>query len=207
MTYYTLLENKVPAFGESWTYVPEEENLRWFFDIAAESYEDRDTIDVILREAPVVRRHIGTLFQEHQEYKCDPQLIKWLIVIAIDYDFKARTLFLALNILHRTYHKITHEFLTIYGCVIMNLAQSVTVKNEVLDVDIWDAIYTTYGCMCDNFKNKYEQIEIEVLDLLNGIISTLTYWDYAKSKDDLLDYINGNPRRHINQKIMSNKCI
>lgn len=67
----------------------------------------------------------------------------------------------------------------------------------------------------NNYVSNYEQLSIEILKLTNGVISTTTYWDYAKSSKDLLglliDCVNCNYDIHSIRDIigqdMINKCI
>lgn len=223
LTYISLLINKIPEYG--FNYESKIPHLDYLFTEAKKLVVDRPDIQSLIDNAPqelIVRHYTGIIFKEPDpEY--DPTcgnrlyvLMSWLIEIAYERDIKAKALFLCLHLIQRIYTKIDFVYhsngfsFQLFGCVAMNLALIVTSSDRSFSIELWKRVMKSTDI---NFEVKYEAMVITVVALAHGIISTLTYWDYAQSNEDLLallkDCIQCNYNPSLIQKTHkgTNKCI
>jgi serine/threonine protein kinase len=174
-------------------------------------------------------------------------IMGWLVETSYVFNITVRTLFLLLDLVHRTFPGINTYFhnnpttniyiqtkknyLTLYSCAIMNMAILATATETFYDLGFWEKLFvqfvnksgssnnTTFtfvfakDAVAKGFSDGFELITTTILNILNCVISRPTYWDYAKSKEDLypllLDTINLNYNPNFIRKLTrgTNKCI
>ena len=114
--------------------------------------------------------------------------------------FKARTLFLTLDLAHRVYPafsklysepELKDKLLTIlFACL--------KISNDIIEV--FDLTEKTIGNILDreddDFVLELKELIYQILIITKGVVNFPTYWDYAKSAEDLypllIDTINCN---------------
>lgn len=224
MSYLAIMNSKNPLFGDVSIYAgTSNTGVDWFFNQAAKLQEDRPSIQKLLGTAPsdlIVRHHTGTLFSEsliQQGPECDKKLgivMYTAVTLMHKFNYSAESVFLALHLLHRTYYPLLERYEgDDLGHYTYNIARATTIL---------------VGCITDD-PNKQEMKEItrydkelekelydiitDILILSEGIISSLTYWDYASSKEDLFPLIEDiisckyNPTLMRRSTTKSNKCV
>jgi serine/threonine protein kinase len=211
-------------FGSLYTYTPTDNRIDWFVEQANLFWVDRPNIHTLLQQAEAKygkNADIGISFEEPPMIPtCDrksdfDQLTKWVLFIAYKDNYNTEALFLALHLIHRTYKSImskiknTMRNIKLYGSVILYLALVVVTRSHKYDLYYWRAFDNREG-----YTLSFETMLTRVLASAKGIITTLTYWDYAASSADLLPLLSDivqcsyNPKlvRH-NMGSVSNKCI
>lgn len=227
-TYMQILEDEVPSFGDLYKYSSGIPHIEWFISRAKRFINQRPSIKKLLRDAPpqlIVRRYTGLIYRQPiitPDPKCTNVLailLFWLIELALKYNFKIETLFLVCHLIHRTFRPIfiqygnTNNHVQFYGCVCLHLATCVNFDYilplldwKKLSIDIRpDAVY----------EIAFNKMVIDILNVTRGVVSTLTYWDYAKSREDLIPLLhdimkcNYNPNliRITEANVISNKCV
>ena len=220
-----ILQQKRFYFGSLYGYKTGIFHLDWFFDESSKFIEEREDINYLLNNSPeglIVRRYTGNIFTvpiNDKEKNCDNKaiiLMSWLIEVAYLYDIDTEALFLCLHLIYRLFPEINRHFkkpgkvLQIFGCVCMNLALSI-ISFYILEVKEW--FYLTGFEKEEKFNKKYDDILILVLELSRGVISTLTYWDYASSDKDLRTFLLDMANCSYNPSLIrgtthgNNKCI
>lgn len=220
-----IIEQEIPYFGSLYGYKTDISHLDWFFDEASKFIEERKDINYLLNNSPedlIVRRYTGTIFTvpiKDKEENCNKKsiiLMSWLVEVAHRYDIDTEALFLCLHLIYRLFPEINRHFkepnkvLQLFGCVCMNLALSI-ISFSTLGVGEW--FYLTASENEEKFNKDYDDMLIIVLELSKGVISTLTYWDYASSDKDLriflIDMVNCsyNPLLIRGVTHGNNKCI
>jgi serine/threonine protein kinase len=188
----------------------------------------RPSIQEILESAPknlipTSRRYTGTSFKENTiTYNNYPKaqdfmriLMGWLMNVSYKHDLQAETVFLCFHLIHRSFEKILIKYsgatdvFQIFACVCLSLASIVTA-----DVIIGLSTYKHLSIDTQpNYNSRYEQMTVDVLMALQGIISTVTYWNYAKSLTDLklllLDIMKTDYDPSIIREVTSgpSKCV
>ena len=235
--------NEKVKFGELYSYTIQSDSIGWFMNAAKQFQENRPTIHQLMDIAetkliPIIQDsasansldkifegYVGTAFKEapimsvcyDKEYV--QAILLWLVGIACDdAKYTAEVLFLALHLIHRTYSAITTKYnitdanMKLFGAAAMSLA--LTVNRLASKIDYWHQISGDSDTIT-NYTSRYTTMLIDVMAAAGGIISTLTYWDYAKSKEELLpllrdiiacDY-NPNVIRSMSDRNITNKCI
>lgn len=201
--------------------IPKE--IKWFMLEAKKLLKDRLPISKLLTMADELYRfepYVGTILDVKMESVSDtriPILMEQLVKIGYRKNLKVKTVFLGLHLLHRVYKNMFNKYnnddskILIIGAATMHLAMITDMNEEVIDTDTW----AFHIGIQENSKNKvlFDQILQDILIECGGIIQTLTYWDYAKSKEDLLpllhDIINFNydPLLIRETGEGTNKCI
>lgn len=208
LTYYTLLTKEIPTYGELWDYKSDIPHIDWFFNNAKLLIKDRPTIHQIMDTAPpdlIKSEYTGTLFTH--DVPCSTNTTR-IIDRAYNLNCSARTLFLALHVVRRTY---TGRNLRIYGLVILNMVANIIVPQSNYDIvtsfqiNQGDEEEEEYDVAYQTFKNNYKQMSIEILKQTRGVISTITYWDSARSARDLFPLLNAYV--NCNNSEATNKCI
>lgn len=220
-----IIEQEIPYFGSLYGYKTDISHLDWFFDEASKFIEERKDINYLLNNSPedlIVRRYTGTIFTvpiKDKEENCNKKsiiLMSWLVEVAHRYDIDTEALFLCLHLIYRLFPEINRHFkepnkvLQLFGCVCMNLALSI-ISFSTLGVGEW--FYLTASEKEEKFNKDYDDMLVLVLELSKGVISTLTYWDYASSDKDLriflIDMVNCsyNPLLIRGVTHGNNKCI
>lgn len=196
MSYKELLTLHVPEFGDLIEYKCNIPHIDWFFDQAKKPLIERPKICEIIETAPVElikRRYTGFLNrpQPMNVNKISSINLKltldWISVIVGAYRFKSSTGFLALHLVHRTFGSIFSKYkaksktFKIYACVIIRLASVVSEETEFHIEDAQDISNDNDI----NYRKVYNQMMLDLLILLKGLILTHTYWDFAKSSEEL----------------------
>lgn len=181
--------------------------LNWIFTEAKKFDHERPTIQELIASAPdglIVRTYTGARLDTpviRFNHYCGerypiPVLSKvfgfvsdWLIGIANDKKFTARSLFTALHLLHRTLPKVHPDYHTnqkrlfAFASICLHLA---IIVNEQLYVptDTW--IEWCGKFKIENFLTEYPL----VLAGADFIISGVTPWDYASCAEDLIEMLD-----------------
>ena len=228
MCYKQILTNKLPDFGDLFGYKTGLPHIDWIFDQITPALDKRASIQQILDRAPKAlipssRRYTGIIFKENAiTLNSYPKaegfmriLMGWLVQVARTIDVSSETAFLCLHLIHRAFEKILIKYkgktsiVQLFGCVCMSLATIVTgdVTFEVRESKHYsDNADTTY-------EAEYEAMVVNVLIALQGIITTVTYWNYAKSVTDLklllLDIMKINYNPNLIREVTSgpSKCV
>jgi serine/threonine protein kinase len=196
MAFIAIIENKeVPQIGElsNCRLDKKYEAFDWFFIQAGLLQRERPSLDLFLDWAGEefnLDRYIGTRFEEivkaPKEKEFMAVIMGRVVKIARQIKIKVESLFLALNLLHRIYKDINFpyrgELGIIYGCVCIHLAMIVN-GETLISYREWSELMEDYFY---DFNDHFDRIILDILKTTKGIISTVTYWDYAKSSTDLL---------------------
>ena len=184
-TYYALANDLLyPEIDKLYNFTTNIPHLNWFISRAQLFQDTRPSIHYLLANAPpelIVRRYDGTIFKE-QKINIDPNcgnvqeiLMKYILKNASG-NLNSEGLFLALHLAHRSLKKIFPNY---YKDPIDKL------------YPFADACLEIVKCVTLNEEEIiYNPMIIEILKVTNGIISCLTYWDYASSKEDLVDLLH-----------------
>ena len=196
MSYKELLTYNVPEFGDLIEYKCNISHIDWFFDQAKKPIIERPTIWEIIETAPselIKRRYTGFLNRPPsvEINKLSGVNLKltmdWITVVVRAYRFKSSTGFLALHLVHRTFGgifskcKARSKTFKVYACVIITLASIVSDETEFHVEDAQDIS----GNNDRNYHKIYNQMMLDILILLKGLILTHTCWDLAKSSEEL----------------------
>jgi hypothetical protein len=228
-SFIVILDNReYPEYGELSTYELDDQynSLKWFFDSAKLFQENRppaaEFLEEFIRQNPTFKIYEGSYFTKSQGIpgKKDSiiNVMKRLIKIAYDEDIKAETLFLCLDLIQRTYSLVEARYSNfiktelIFGCAALRLAM--LVNGEIYpSSESWNVIVRENK----NFDVILQGQTVDILRVTGGIITTLTYWDFAQSRDDLLPLLrdtvnwNYNPQLirdlTVVSNINNNKCI
>lgn len=196
MSYKELLTGKIPKFGDLVDYKCNIPHIDWFFYHSSKLIKDRPSIQEILNNAPKKlipnsRRYINEYPRFTNKiivHKTSDLFSEYLyntmykvVSISVENKIKSETTFLCLHLLHRVYEKMLNKYnndiaisrMILYVC--MRLAVIVTNNNDINFPEDLE----------EDQSFNYEDIMINTLIILRGNISTLTYWDYAKSGEDL----------------------
>jgi serine/threonine protein kinase len=225
-SYMAILEGKDADFGEAYEYDCGIEKLQWLFDEASKFQSDRlNTTQILQRLNSIYKfpqykgipsyKPIATTYSPDNVFVT----LKWLVKEARVENYKAQTMFLALDLIHRTYEAVLTESdidgIKIYMCAALNLALIAVAGEDRVEVKFWRK-FCQSQLSKDDFKEIFKQFSEDILIVSRGIITTYTYWDYAKSADDLfpllLDSLNGNYNSAKIRPLSSvsdtfNKCI
>lgn len=196
-------------------------HLDWLFQKAKLPSVSRPNAKMILLEAPgelIVRRYpleiqyISPIL-EVDDNKNLKVFMTTMVEIHKALELPARDLFLAVNLIHRSYELIIERIhlttMKMYSIVILSIVSCVSLSH-FKSFDYWEeALDIT------NVESKYEEFLINVLMALNGTITSFTYWDYAKSPKDFLPLLYDmtdkdydiNLIRSFESKINRNKYI
>lgn len=187
--------------------------IDWLIKEARLPLDQRTPINILLDKAQSLygfTPYIGTILDEPPiSSYCDAPLSRSMqsLINIIPNKAKVESLFLALHLMNRTYEQIKERKdlnINIFACVSMSLAMTITYDN-IIRIKSWKSIIK-----CDDFETLYTNMLINILTLTGGIIYTVSYWDYATSKEDLIvilkDIVNCRP---ISPRIggVNNKCI
>lgn len=222
-----ILEQEIPYFGSLYGYKTGISHLDWFFEEASKFIEERKDINYLMNNSPedlIVRRYTGNVFTipiNKKRKNCDKRAIivmSWMVEISYLHDFDSEALFLCLHLIYRLFDKINKKFdkpndiLQLFGCVCLNLAINV-ISSGYMPVSEWFDLTNQNEEDREKFKLDYIDMLTIVLELSRGIISTLTYWDYAGSAEDLkdllYDMVNCSYNPFLIREVFSggNKCI
>jgi serine/threonine protein kinase len=230
MTYLEIVDPKSADFGALYTYKAKNPGLKWFIERASWLQEKRPSIQELLKYGPstmIVRRHTGILFQEPEVIEnknCDFRLgddMNWVVLFCYNNDFRAETLFLILHLLHRVYYPLLEEkeysslekekeerYLIITAAISL---LGFILKDKIISGVDW--VNNTIFKGKEDILAKHMQAKVNILRVSKGILITLTYWDYAKSKEDLLPLLRDTINCKYNPKGIrtvysgSDKCI
>ena len=225
-SYVDILTGEV-GFGILYTYRPTNPKIDWFVEQAKLFWDERPNINTLLEEAQNRYNKIADLGTTFQESKISPlcsekknfdKLTMWVLDLAYQEDYSAEALFLCLHLIHRTYPKILAKYknlesiINLYGIATLQLSLLVTTGDKKYNSFYWyefrgnvstTEYYLTYPSMLEN-----------VIIASRGIISTLTYWDYAKSSEDLSPLLRDIMACDYKPRIIkgdtdniSNKCV
>lgn len=223
-----ILEGELPYFGDVYSYRTDIPHIDWFLENATKLIEERKDINYLLNNAPkelIVRKHKGTIFTTpliSTDRKCDKRatiLMSWLVIVAKSKKLDSEALFLCFHLIYRLFGKIneiysnkTNSILQIFGCVVMNLSLNV-ISYGCIPISEWVRLTGSNPEEEPDFKNIYKELYLKVLELTNGVISTLTYWDYAQSREDLQVLLRSmvdcsyNPQIIVSMLPGTDKCV
>ena len=140
------------------------------------------------------------------------KVIGYILDLAYEGNHSAQALFIALNLVHRTYKDVIPILedkelnIKFYSYVILHFANLVTNGSDYLIqwlTKLFPKLVATYS-----------HILVIVLISCKGIISTSTYWDRATNVDDLLSLLNDTTLCDYDAKlirkistVVKNKCV
>lgn len=228
MCYKQILTNKLPNFGDLFEFRTGLPHLDWLFNQITPPLDRRASIQQVLERAPKAlitssRRYTGIMFRETAiTYNNYPNaeafthiLMSWLIQVCRNIGVSSETAFLCLHLIHRAFEKILIKYngktstIQMFGCVCMSLATIVT--GDIL-FDAEEAKYLSSDTSA-TYEVEYQEMVVNVLIVLQGIVSTVTYWNYAKSVTDLklllLDIMKPNYNPNLIREVTSgpSKCV
>jgi len=179
MSYYVIMsEGKLPEVGNLYHFKSGIEHVDWLLNEILVTQDLRPSIQHILNTAPknlIVRRHEGishtVLFRENPNCgNIEKELFEWMINIGTKAYFDSKILFLALGLAHRSFYAIIDhddETIQLFGKTCIDL---VTYASKIFPEGL----------------NVNKTMAFNILKATNFIITTQTYWDAAKSKEDLV---------------------
>lgn len=144
------------------------------------------------------------------------ELYSWIVNIASIANSQTETLFLALSLAYRCYPNplvvntgifIDKNKVNFFGLMCLDIATHI-LDDNLLDLAEWlpqlNNVYTLSDC---------DIMAVNIMYITNCVINTVTYWNYAKSKEDLIpllaDIFNCryNPAQIREVKSGSNKNV
>ena len=208
LTCYALINRQCPTFGVLYDYKAEPS---WFFEQGNKPTEKKDTITQLTKNLPI--KYNGSINHPNEVKQKMSDKIRSLIYAILKFclnnNIKARCLFLCLHLIRRTCNEITFLDdinLQLYGFVMLDLAINIIDQGNTFGVTCWKKFIV--------FKDEeYQDLTIKILRLTNGILFSETYWDYARSGEDLRDLvfdtidINYDPKIIRDLQTGSNKSI
>jgi serine/threonine protein kinase len=192
-TYHDLELQGTPKIENAYSFSSPTSHVDWLFTEAKLLQNQRKSIDTLISSAPqklIVRKYTGVELDTPvipYNKDCGQKFIRtmhWMVKISDMFRFKAKTLFSALHLVHRTVTKITTSQLQCFGCMCLNLAYMVCEVNDMI-LDDWH--YATK----DKYTNsEFQAMMITILEASHGIINSVNYWDYASCAEDLLGMLD-----------------
>ena len=213
-SYMFILENSEPEAdsGELCYYKTDDVDLKWLVKIALLPLNKRPSITTVLKRA---KKKYGILSSRKVIYKeptkidaCSPRtqsISKWLIK-NLAYELKASTLFSALHLLNRVYDDVIDKNSEkMLACIVVMLASYL--NHEPVKIS---AYLTLLKVDEDNFNYIANNMIASILKSTEGVLLTKTYWDYARSKEDLYPLLQdllscSDEFKRTNST--SNKCV
>jgi serine/threonine protein kinase len=193
--------------------------LAWFVEESGKLVQDRlDIVDLLntLETKYELTSYPEKIFDLPELITQDNDLIPStmikLVRAAYALDVRVETLFLALTLFQRCFTLVKDsdsKEVELFGYVILSLAMTVNV-DVTKDISYFRGISRNKD---PNYETTFHNMIIKVLRETGGIITTLTHWNYAKSRRDLLpflrDIINSNYNPRLIGEVVenSNKCI
>jgi serine/threonine protein kinase len=227
-----ILTDLLPEFGGLYVYNSGIPHVDWFLKQAKEPASDNLNISYFLEaDTPearklIVTRYTGTvlkdspLFGRSKPDKNLKMLMGWLIAVGWKYKFEVEAIFLAFHLIHRLYARIMAKYeydkdiIQLFGCVCMNLAMNNCTTEGGFNIKDWRFLSDLEKeISLDTYQAQYMNMTAHVLAYSNGIISTMTYWDYAESGEDLpallYDVVKGdyNPKLIRKAGSRTSKCV
>lgn len=203
-----IMRGDAECFGSLYNYTTKNSYVNWFIENAQKVIGERKPISYFLDdnnlpedlENHIIRRHTGTVIEDelpidHYYTRSDRKLIKmlmgWLITVSRIEKILAETLFFCIHLIHRLMPKYNiimgrdkcWEEYQLLCCVCMHISFQMT-DEDYTDVRKW-MYFTCSKDKLDTYLKKFAAMFNIVLSLINCNISSTTYWDLAKSKDDL----------------------
>ena len=213
-TYWGIFENDEPKYGQVWDYKTEIPLFNLIIEQASQLIEDRQNIQDTLKSELITHKYVGTILYEGEyKNKCNQLLMREVIKRAYQYNMSARSLFLSLHLITRTYSSRVFPDKDTYITAILNICNNIFTISYVIESNFLENENSDDERDQEtvDYQIKYEKTVIKILELTNGVIGTLTYWDYAKSVDDLIpllnDYVYCRPISHSLSSGGGNKCI
>lgn len=105
---------------------------------------------------------------------------EWVITTYIQYKVDIRVLFLTLHNIHRTLHLADKKTLQLIAAVNMQLA-NIEFRSSMVDIDLYLPLisYTTT-------RYQFLKKRSSIIATLGGIVTVPTYWDMAKSGEEII---------------------
>lgn len=188
-------------------------DLEWLVKAAILSIHERPNIRDLLLEAS--KRFDLKLYPENKEvinytkipFSCIglmPGIMKSMI--RLHPGVHANAIFLAFQILSRTYKQIMkansgkENILLAYGAACVDLASSITLGFSQKSLFYWEE---QLGVKSHNLESLYTKIIADMLIFTDGIVYSLTYWNYAAGAEDLLpilrSLVNKQDKIHLSK--------
>lgn len=190
ISYLDIVKSGSIGFYDLNEYKSDKPHLEWLFQKARLDSELRPNAKTLLEEAPkelIVRKHNSKLHYRSESIEIDnirsfKNYINYLLKLCSAIKITARNTFLAIDLAHRSYELVIESEdemnKKIYSMVLISLV-CCTSYSYSKSFDFWERCFDV-----EDIKNKYKDMLINVLIVLNGKITNFTYWDYAKSPED-----------------------
>ena len=196
-------------FGSLFAYETNNPFLSWIVDNARTVVKDRKPLSYFLDENNlpngtenyIVRKHLGFTKEnclpfEHnyspKERKNIKILAGWLIGTLMECNFSSEVLFFVLDLVHR----VTPDFISSYGdgnwtedyqllgIVCIHIALQMLDKPSP-EIKKWKRLNGDPNISTEIFLADFYKMYYTIFYITKCNISSTTYWDYAKSSDDL----------------------
>lgn len=192
-TYYTIVTKKAITDKNIYTFKTGLDSVDWFISYAQEFQNVRKSIDEIMEIRPEYIRleeYKGIYFREPlvniiREYDTLYQkVLLFISQVVSSCNCRADTLFLTLHLFHRCAGIIfpeepIEEDLKLLSVMCMDLACTLNEDKKYAYRTIMNRVGINY------LENELNDMLINILKATNCIVTSLTYWNYAKSFVDL----------------------
>lgn len=204
-----ILRGRADCFGSLFSYETKNPFLSWIVENAQTVVEKRKPLSYFLDENNlpegvenyIVRKHSGFVKENRlpfkhkyssKEKKAIKILAAWLISVAIECGISSEVLFFALDLIHR----VTPAFIISYedntwtynyqllGIVCTHISLQMLDKST-FEVEKWKELNDIPEVSMEVYQENFYNIYSMIFYITDCNISSITYWDYAKSSDDL----------------------